>query len=93
MSHEHIIRAWKDEEYRMSLSEEERAQLPEHPAGLIDLTDAEMEAVAGGFWFGACRPGTYIPGTKPVPTPKPSTRIPDTCNTKTTKPYPPISLF
>ncbi len=48
MSHEDIIRAWKDEEYRNSLSEEQRAQLPENPAGLIDLADADMESVAGG---------------------------------------------
>jgi mersacidin/lichenicidin family type 2 lantibiotic len=48
MSHQDIIRAWKDEEYRNSLSESERAQLPENPAGLIELADAELEAVAGG---------------------------------------------
>ena len=43
-----IIRAWKDEEYRASLSEEQRTLLPEHPAGLIELTDAELDAAAGG---------------------------------------------
>jgi mersacidin/lichenicidin family type 2 lantibiotic len=48
MSHQDIIRAWKDEEYRNSLSESERAQLPENPAGSIELADAEQEAVAGG---------------------------------------------
>jgi len=42
-----IIRAWKDEEYRASLSEGERAKLPEHPAGLIELTDVELAMVAG----------------------------------------------
>lgn len=49
MSYEDIIRAWKDEDYRMSLSKEERAQLPENPAGLIDLMDAEMSMVGGGY--------------------------------------------
>jgi mersacidin/lichenicidin family type 2 lantibiotic len=49
MSHEDIIRAWKDEDYRMSLSEEERAQLPEHPAGLLELTDGEMGLIGGGY--------------------------------------------
>ena len=49
MSYENIIRAWKDEDYRMSLSEEERAQLPENPAGLIELMDAEMSMVGGGY--------------------------------------------
>ena len=44
-----IIRAWKDEEYRNSLSEAERAALPEHPAGEIELDDAELELVAGGY--------------------------------------------
>ena len=48
MSNIDIIRAWKDEEYRESLSEEERALLPENPAGLIELTDEDMSAMAGG---------------------------------------------
>jgi mersacidin/lichenicidin family type 2 lantibiotic len=45
-----IIRAWKDEEYRLSLSEAERALLPAHPAGLIELTDAQLGAVEGGVF-------------------------------------------
>ncbi len=49
MSKKDIIRAWKDEEYRRSLSEAERAKLPEHPAGLIELTDVELNTVAGGI--------------------------------------------
>ena len=48
MSKKNIIRAWKDEDYRLSLSEAERALLPEHPAGLIELSGAEMDGVAGG---------------------------------------------
>lgn len=40
----HIIRAWKDEEYRMSLSEAEQALLPEHPSGLIEISDDELGA-------------------------------------------------
>ena len=44
-----IIRAWKDEEYRLSLSDAERAMLPPHPAGWIELTDAEMGTIVGGF--------------------------------------------
>ncbi|MFL5696917.1 MAG: mersacidin/lichenicidin family type 2 lantibiotic [Ktedonobacteraceae bacterium] len=43
-----IIRAWKDEAYRQSLSEEERLALPENPVGEIELTDADLEAVYGG---------------------------------------------
>ena len=48
MSNQDIIRAWKDEDYRLSLSEAERALLPEHPAGLIELAGAEMDRVEGG---------------------------------------------
>ena len=43
-----IIRAWKDEEYRQSLSTEQLQQLPENPAGLIKLSDEDMSSVAGG---------------------------------------------
>ena len=49
MSHVNVIRAWKDEEYRLSLSEAERSRLPENPAGLIDLEAGELGAVAGGI--------------------------------------------
>ena len=48
MDTKNIIRAWKDEEYRLSLSAAERTLLPDHPAGFIELTDAEMGHVAGG---------------------------------------------
>jgi mersacidin/lichenicidin family type 2 lantibiotic len=49
MSHVDIIRAWKDEDYRNSLSEEQRAQLPENPAGMVELSDEAMQTVAGGL--------------------------------------------
>jgi mersacidin/lichenicidin family type 2 lantibiotic len=49
MSHVNVIRAWKDEEYRNSLSEAERAALPENPAGLLDLTETELQQAEGGF--------------------------------------------
>ncbi|HKS30082.1 MAG TPA: mersacidin/lichenicidin family type 2 lantibiotic [Pyrinomonadaceae bacterium] len=55
MSRPDIIRAWKDEDYRRSLTSAERALLPENPAGVVELTDAELGAV-----FGA---GTYAYGT------------------------------
>jgi mersacidin/lichenicidin family type 2 lantibiotic len=54
MSIKNIIRAWKDEDYRLSLSEAERALLPKHPAGLIELSGAEMEGVAGGLAACSC---------------------------------------
>jgi mersacidin/lichenicidin family type 2 lantibiotic len=43
-----IIRAWKDESYRASLSADERAAMPENPAGPVELTDMDLGAVAGG---------------------------------------------
>jgi mersacidin/lichenicidin family type 2 lantibiotic len=43
-----IIRAWKDPEYRLNLSAEEQLQLPENPAGAIELTDDELDMAVGG---------------------------------------------
>ncbi|MDJ0572976.1 MAG: mersacidin/lichenicidin family type 2 lantibiotic [Pleurocapsa sp. MO_192.B19] len=48
MSNNDIIRAWKNEEYLDSLSEEQRSSLPENPAGIVELSDADMEIIAGG---------------------------------------------
>jgi mersacidin/lichenicidin family type 2 lantibiotic len=48
MRNDQIIRAWKDEEYRNSLTPAQRARIPKNPAGLIDLEDAEMQAAVGG---------------------------------------------
>ena len=48
MKSEEIVRSWKDEDYRFNLSGAERSQLPDHPAGLIELTDAELNVVDGG---------------------------------------------
>ena len=47
MSLHNIMRARKDAENRASLSEAERAHLPEHPAGLFELPDEVLDAVAG----------------------------------------------
>jgi mersacidin/lichenicidin family type 2 lantibiotic len=44
-----IVRAWKDETYRQSLSTEEQAMLPASPAGEIELTEAQLEAAFGGW--------------------------------------------
>ncbi len=48
MSKMDIVRAWKDEAYRQTLSEEELRSLPENPAGEIELNDSDLEAVYGG---------------------------------------------
>jgi mersacidin/lichenicidin family type 2 lantibiotic len=50
MSTEHIIRAWRDEEYRESLNAEQSAILPESPVGAIDLTESELAEAQGGWW-------------------------------------------
>ena len=51
MTTKNIIRAWKDAEYRNSLTDSERASLPAHPAGHIELTDADLDDVTGGKGF------------------------------------------
>lgn len=43
-----VIRAWKDEEYYLSLTEEQRAALPANPAAAIEITDADLRGVSGG---------------------------------------------
>ncbi|WP_257450473.1 mersacidin/lichenicidin family type 2 lantibiotic [Archangium lipolyticum] len=57
-SKEMIIRAWKDPQYRASLSTEARATIPENPAGpsWAELGDAELGMATGGnmlllFWL------------------------------------------
>jgi mersacidin/lichenicidin family type 2 lantibiotic len=47
-----IIRAWKDPDFRSRLSSEQRAALPECPAGtsLTELDESDLDgAVGGGF--------------------------------------------
>jgi mersacidin/lichenicidin family type 2 lantibiotic len=51
MQNTDIVRAWKDAEFRAGLSPEERALLPENPAGLVELTDEALEDIVGG---GSC---------------------------------------
>jgi len=46
MTNEQIIRAWKDGNYRDSLSAGELVQLPANPAG-ENLTNEELESVVG----------------------------------------------
>lgn len=52
MSRLDIIRAWKDEEYCESLSAIDRSQLPQNPAGLLELMDPELSQVEGGTTIG-----------------------------------------
>jgi mersacidin/lichenicidin family type 2 lantibiotic len=54
MSLMNIIRAWKDEEYRLSLSEAERALLPANPAGVVEVSAEDLDQVAGGAECSCC---------------------------------------
>lgn len=46
-----IVRAWKDEDYRQSLSDEQLNDLPANPVG--ELADADLNSASGGFvWTG-----------------------------------------
>jgi mersacidin/lichenicidin family type 2 lantibiotic len=40
------VRAWKDETYRLSLSQEQLDSLPAHPAG--ELAETDLALVSGG---------------------------------------------
>ena len=61
MSKLDIIRAWKDEEYRESLSAADKSRVPQNPAGIIELTDPDMAEVGGGtISFDPLMCGSYI---------------------------------
>ncbi|HEU4391193.1 MAG TPA: mersacidin/lichenicidin family type 2 lantibiotic [Blastocatellia bacterium] len=47
MGTEQIIRAWKDEKFRLRLSDADRSLVPEHPAGLIEIPEEELNEVVG----------------------------------------------
>lgn len=44
-----IVRAWKDAEYRKTLTPEQLATLPPSPAGSPELTEDELKSIAGGL--------------------------------------------
>ena len=48
MNKSDVIRAWKDPFYRARLSDEERAALPDHPAGMVELDEKELKTAAAG---------------------------------------------
>ena len=49
MSREQIIKSWKDADALEGLTEGEAARLPESPVGPIELTDGELDQVAGAM--------------------------------------------
>lgn len=48
MKKNQILEAWRNEEYYLGLSEEERAAIPEHPAGILDVADDVLRSITGG---------------------------------------------
>ena len=42
MTHEDVIRSWKDEDFRLSLTPEQQAMLPSNPAGVAGLANEEL---------------------------------------------------
>lgn len=48
MKKNQILAAWRDEEYFLSLSDEERAQIPDHPAGVLAVEDDVLRSITGG---------------------------------------------
>lgn len=47
MKKHEILRAWRDGEYYDSLTEEQKAMLPESPAGM-DMDDDVLSSITGG---------------------------------------------
>ncbi|HET9228438.1 MAG TPA: mersacidin/lichenicidin family type 2 lantibiotic [Thermoanaerobaculia bacterium] len=64
MKKKQILEAWRNEEFFLSLSEEERAAVPEHPSGLLDIDDDVLKTITGG-----CGPTTVKFCTTGVCTP------------------------
>ena len=52
MAYTDIIRVRKGKESKRRLSEKQPAVLPEHPAGLIELEDVDLDNAAGGTGCG-----------------------------------------
>jgi mersacidin/lichenicidin family type 2 lantibiotic len=47
LSNDDIIRAWKDEGFRRSLTAEQAAQLPDHPSGGIEVSAVDLGDARG----------------------------------------------
>lgn len=42
------VRAWKDPEYRAELSRQDLAVVADNPAGVVELSDADIDLVGAG---------------------------------------------
>lgn len=61
MKKKQILEAWRNEEYYRSLSDEERAQVPEHPSGVVDVEDDILRSITGGCGTFDCTSGYCSP--------------------------------
>lgn len=61
MKKNQIIEAWRNQEYYLSLSEEERAGLPAHPSGPTSVEDEILRSVTGGCGCTWCTSGYCTP--------------------------------
>ena len=63
------VRAWKDETYHESLSDEQRAALPANPAGELDLTEVQLKSIYGSGGAGPANSPAAAAAPVPVPVP------------------------
>jgi len=59
-----IVRAWKDEIYRQSLSDEQMDMVPANPVGELELTDTSLQFIYGSGGGGG---GGFVPGGGGMP--------------------------
>lgn len=59
MKRKDVIRAWRDGEFYSSLTDEQRASLPESPASVIDVSDEVLATISGGCSYGYCPTSAY----------------------------------
>jgi mersacidin/lichenicidin family type 2 lantibiotic len=63
MKKDDLIKALKDERFREGLTPEDQAAMPSNPAGIVELSDEDMELVVGGL---AAQTGTGSPNCECV---------------------------
>jgi mersacidin/lichenicidin family type 2 lantibiotic len=56
-----LVRAFRDEDYFLSLTATERASLPAHPAAMIEVSEEELRAVAGATTEACTKSGFCSP--------------------------------
>jgi mersacidin/lichenicidin family type 2 lantibiotic len=62
MSHVSFSRAGEGAEHRLGLTEAQRPRVLEKPAGLVELSESQLDRVAGGALIGLFRLGPlYLP--------------------------------